>query len=179
MTPDRAGSPFAGTIRRYQPGDEAAIARIYRSAIHELACADYTREQCEAWSGRGTNPDGWRERCERKRPLVNEVEGRVAGFMELDPDGHIDCTFVDPVYAGKGVMSALMEAVKAEAGGLGVDRLHAEVSITALPFFKRHGFTVLRENLVNIRGVELTNFIMECWLREPPAAGQRTDAIAL
>lgn len=42
-----------------------------------------------------------------------------------------------------------------------INKLFAEVSITARPFFEAKGFTVKKQQLVIIRGVELTNFVME------------------
>ncbi|MDF3055666.1 MAG: family N-acetyltransferase [Gammaproteobacteria bacterium] len=40
-------------------------------------------------------------------------------------------------------------------------RVYAEVSITAKPFFESKGFNVVKQQNVNIRGIELTNFVME------------------
>ena len=149
-------------IRRYQREDHLWIGRIYHEAVHQLAAKDYTLSQCLAWSSGNIDFEKWRERCERKQPFVKEIDGRVAGFMELDPDGHIDCTYVDPAYARRGVMSEIMKAVKAEARGRGLTRLFAEVSKTARPFFEKHGFVYLRDNEVHLRGETLVNFIMEC-----------------
>jgi putative acetyltransferase len=42
-----------------------------------------------------------------------------------------------------------------------IKKIFAEVSITAKPFFISCGFTVVKEQSVNCRGVYLTNFIME------------------
>lgn len=148
-------------IRRYRSGDHLAIACIYRSAIHQLAANDYTRSQLEAWCGTKVDDEAWRRRCELKQPFVKELDGRVVGFIELDPDGHIDCTYVDPGYSRRGVMSEIMEAVKDEARRLGLTRLFAEVSITARPFFEKHGFHHVRDNEVQIGGETLVNFIME------------------
>jgi len=149
-------------IRRYRSGDHLSIAGIYRNAIHRLAAGDYTASQLEAWCGTKTDDDAWRKRCELKQPFVKVLDGRVAGFIELDRDGHIDCTYVDPDFARRGVMSEIMEAVKDEARSLGLTRLFAEVSITARPFFEKHGFRHLRDNEVHIGDVALVNFIMEC-----------------
>jgi len=149
-------------VRRYQDGDHFAIGRIYHEAVHQLAAKDYTPAQVLAWSDGNIDFEKWRKRCERKRAFVKELEACVVGFMELDPDGHIDCTYVDPAHARRGVMSELMEAVKAEAGRTGVGRLFAEVSKTARPFFEKHGFVHMRDNEVSIRGEVLVNYIMEC-----------------
>ncbi len=152
-------------VRRYQPGDHLAIGRIYHDAIHRLASRDYTPEQLHAWSGTKGDPNqrerDWHARCERKQPFVKELDGSVVGFIELDPDGHIDCTFVDPDHAGQGIMDEIMEEVKRHAVSQGLTRLFAEVSLTARGFFERQGFTHLRDNIAMIDGISLPNFIME------------------
>jgi putative acetyltransferase len=149
-------------IRRYQPGDHLFLGQIYYDAVHQLAAGDYTPAQLEAWASKPIGFDHWKTRCEIKQPFVKELDGRVIGFMELDGDGHIDCTYVDPAYARRGVMSEIMAEVKEEAQLLGVPKLFAEVSITARPFFERHGFHHVRDNFVTVRGETLMNYIMEC-----------------
>ena len=155
-------------VRRYQDGDHLFIGRIYQEAIHRLACRDYSKEQLEAWAGTKGDPEewsrAWKARCERKQPFVKVLDGRVVGFIDLDPDGHIDCAFVDPDYAGQGVMDEIMGEVKKEAARLGLRRLHAEVSVTARPFFDRQGFTWVSDHVAIIKGIGLANFIMECVL---------------
>lgn len=54
-----------------------------------------------------------------------------------------------------------MNEVVKIANDLDIKRVFAEVSITAKPFFESKGFKVVKQQVVNIRGVELTNFIME------------------
>ena len=107
----------------------------------------------------------WKARCERKKPFVKIIGGEVVGFMELDADGHIDCTFVDPDFSGKGVMSGIMDVVKIEALSQGNAKLFAEVSITARPFFERQGFGFVRDHEAVIDGISLKNFIMEFYLQ--------------
>lgn len=43
----------------------------------------------------------------------------------------------------------------------GVSRYFSEVSITAKPFYERMGFKVVNDQQVDMRGVTLTNFVME------------------
>ena len=153
-------------IRRYQPGDEIQIRQIFHDAIRQLARADYTPGQLNAWASRRTDADEWRKRCEMKMPYVKELDGQVVGFIEFDPDGHIDCTYVDPAHARRGVMTEIMEAVKQEANEMGLTKLFAEVSKTARPFFERHGFVWVQDNRVSIDGISLENFVMHCDLSE-------------
>ncbi len=160
-------------IRKYQAGDEIEIGQIYYDAVHELTRDDYSEEQRKAWA---TPIDSdaawatkWRKRCELKQPWVAVVGDEVVGFIEFEEDGHIECTYVSPAHAGKGHMSAIMKRIFEEARKSKLIRLYAEVSITARPFFERHGFRVTRDNPHEVRGVPILNYIMECWLQ--PDAG--------
>lgn len=148
-------------IRRYKTGDETYIAQIYHDAIYQLAAGDYTQEQLAAWAGPPITPEKAKQRCHDKQPFVNVRDGQVVGFIELDPDGHIDCVFVHPAYARQGVMSEIMEEIKRVAKHNNISRLYAEVSKTARPFFEYHGFVWIRDIVVNARGVLLENYIME------------------
>lgn len=150
------------TIRIYQHGDHAAIAEIFTSAVHEIASAVYTPAQCAAWSDRRPNPEHWRRRCELKRPFVAVADdGRIAGFLELDPDGHIDCAYTLPAFARRGVMTRLVDHAVDTCFQMNLPRVYVEASICARPLFTRAGFTTLHENLVRLGNQELLNYIME------------------
>jgi len=152
-------------IRKYKTGDEKYIAQIYRNAIFQLASSDYTQEQLDAWAGPPVTPEKAIQRCNDKQPFVNERDGQVVGFIELDLDGHIDCVFVHPAYARQGVMSEIMEEIKRVAKQNNISRLYAEVSKTARPFFEYHGFVWIKDIVVNARGVPLANYIMEYFVK--------------
>lgn len=99
-------------IRIYQKEDYVAIANIFSRAVHEIASEVYTTEQCLVWSDREPNPDHWKKRCELKRPFVSLIGSEIAGFLELDPDGHIDCAYVNPDFRHQGVVSQLVKHAK-------------------------------------------------------------------
>jgi len=84
-------------IRNYEHGDHEEIAKIFPQAIHQIASEYYTEEQCLAWSEKEPNPLHWEKRCAKKKPFVYLIKGAVVGFIELDPDGHIDCLYVHPL----------------------------------------------------------------------------------
>ena len=154
-------------LRIYRRGDHVGIARIFTRAVHEIASAVYTREQCLAWSGPEPDVEHWRKRCELKRPFVAEVGADLAGFLELDPDGHIDCAYVNPDYQRCGVMSGLVRHAVATCFAMNVDTLTVDASICARPLFERMGFAVVEERTAQVRGVGLRNWRME--LRRPSA----------
>jgi putative acetyltransferase len=148
-------------IRIFQHGDHFAIAEIFTRAIHKTASAFYSPEQCLAWSDPAPNPDHWQKRCALKQPFVAVSESRIAGFLELDPDGHIDCLYVSPDFQRQGVATRLARHAIATCSARGLPRLYVEASLCAKPLFEKLGFVVVAENLASIRGQELRNFRME------------------
>lgn len=148
-------------IRPYQSGDHRAIAEIFCAAVHEIASEVYTTEQCLAWSDREPNYDHWEKRCGQKRPWVAVMEGEVAGFLELDPDGHIDCAYIRPKFQRRGIMTRLVEHAVVLAFSRGNRRVFVEASLCARPLFEKAGFSILGQNRVVVKGVTLLNFKME------------------
>ncbi len=155
---------MAADIRSYQPGDHVAIATIFCRAVHEIACKDYTPAQCAAWSDTKPNPGHWEKRCEAKRPFVSVMNGEIAGFLELDPDGHIDCAYVNPDFQRRGIMTGLVQHAIGVASTMNLSRLYVEASIGARCLFERHGFQVLTEQEVAIGEERLVNYRMELML---------------
>ncbi len=54
-----------------------------------------------------------------------------------------------------------MQEIEKEAIEKLISRAYAEVSITARSFFEAKGFQTVKQQTVQIRGVELINFVME------------------
>jgi GNAT superfamily N-acetyltransferase len=148
-------------IRIFQHGDHAAIAEIFTRAVHEIAAEVYSAEQCLAWSSKEVNYEHWKRRCELKRPFVAVEATEIAGFLELDPDGHIDCAYINPDFKRRGIMTTLVKHAIQVCFAFNVSRVFVEASICAKPMFEKIGFDVVCENIVNIRGVELLNYQME------------------
>lgn len=148
-------------IRIFQHGDDAAIARIFSRAIHEIASEAYTSAQCLAWSDKEPNHDHWQRRCEIKRPFVAITDGEISGFLELDPDGHIDCATINPDFQRRGIMTQLVQHAVECCSAFGIDRVHVDAPICARAMFEKCGFKVVEEKQVAIGKVALTNFAME------------------
>lgn len=148
-------------IRAYAIPDTEEILNLFYDTIHEVNSQDYTPEQVNAWAPAVMDTGKWRERLSRKMTFVAEADGQIVGFCELEKDGHIDCFYAHKDYQRKGVGRSLLAKIEQEAKALGVNRVYAEVSITAKPFFESQGFVVLQEQQVLIRGINLTNYRME------------------
>lgn len=149
-------------IRNYIADDAPQLANIYYYTIHNINAQDYSEEQVNAWAPSSSlELTGWKKKWETITPLVALIDNKIAGFTEFEPSGHIDCFYVHHEYQGVGIGSSLMNEIFKKANDLKLKRVFAEVSITAKPFFEAKGFKVIKQQDVDIRGVKLTNFIME------------------
>ena len=147
-------------IRRFRPGDEAALFRVYFTAIYELASRDYSPEQVQAWAPADFDMGLWAHLVQRIRPFVAERNNEVVGYADVQPDGYIDHFFVSGSHPRQGIGTRLMTRIHEEARSLGLTELTANVSKTAEPFFALHGFQVVERQFPVRRGVTLQNALM-------------------
>lgn len=150
---------LAVTLRPYRPGDCPALAALFYETVHTVNAAHYTPAQLDAWAP-ACGPDlaAWDKSFRAHRTLVAELDGRLAGFGDLDPAaGYLDRLYVHKDLQGRGVATALCNALEEASAGPVVT--HA--SVTARPFFARRGYRVLRAQQVERRGVTLANYVME------------------
>ena len=148
-------------IRDYQDADSTALADIFTRAVRQIARRDYSPAQIAAWAPEERDMTEFAARRGGKLTFVAEYKGKVAGFTDLDTEGHIDMFYVSPDFQRRGIGSAMLRFVTARAQSDRVKRLHGEVSITARPVFERHGFKVVAYQTVETNGQSLGNYRME------------------
>ena len=151
------------SIRDYQAEDVQALANIFYNTIHRINIQHYTEEQVDVWAPKSSveNTEGWSKKFPRTQPIIATVGDEIVGFAEFEPNGHIDCFYCHHEWIGKGVGSALMKEILLRAKNNHIHHIFSEVSITAKPFFEKHGFKVVTEQTIVRKGIELTNFKME------------------
>ena len=86
---------------------------------------------------------------------------RALRSAELDPDGHIDCAYINPKHKRKGIMTSLVRHAIDTCFALNINRVYVDASICAKSMLEKVGFTTLRDNPVKVKGVELLNYEME------------------
>ncbi len=164
MTTD---NPRRITIRPYAAADAAAVTDVFRSAVRSIASRDYTASQVRAWAPDDIDVAQFGRMRETKSTWVVEVQGRIAGFSDLESDGHIDMLYVHPDFERRGVARALLGHIEATARANGLRRLYVEASMTARPVFEAMGFQILARQTVTLRGESMMNFRMEKRLESP------------
>ena len=158
---DSPNSAVAITIRPYEARDAASLVGLFRASVRSIAARDYTPSQILAWAPDLIDEAQFGQRCESKSTWVAKVEERVAGFTELEPDGHVDMLYVHPDFQRRGVARALLQHVEKSARATDLRRLYTEASITARPVFEAMGFRVIVPQTVTVRGESMTNYRME------------------
>ena len=148
-------------IREFRIGDEPDLHKVFLSAIHEVAIRDYSPEQVAAWAPSSLDPDLWANRMRGIAPFVVEHEGKPIAYADVQPSGYIDHFFVSGPFVRKGVGSQLMTRIHDEAALKGIRLLTSDVSLTAQPFFRHWGFSIVEERQAGMRGVVVPNARMK------------------
>ena len=150
----------AVSIRPYTAADLDLLIVLFNGAVRGVASRDYTPAQIAAWAPDTPDRAAWAARLGGRPTLVAEMDGVIAGFSDLEPDGHIDMLFVDADHQGRGVAGALLDRIETMAREQGLERLFTEASITARPVFEHRGFHVEAAQDVPLRGQTFRNYRM-------------------
>ena len=152
-------------LRRYRTEDLPALSRLFGETVRRVNIRDYTPAQAEAWAAGEADlltRDDW---FRRLYTLVAEIDGQIAGYGNVDGTGYLDHLFVRWDCQGRGVATALCDALEEHCRDLGLAAVTVHASKTALPFFLHRGYRVEREQQVPLRGQVLANYAMHKELR--------------
>jgi putative acetyltransferase len=151
-------------IRSFEKQDAEKIARLFYETVRKINIRDYSSAQVKVWAPDDINFRDWEKVCSNRFTYIADDEGVIAGFGELEPDGHIDCFYCHKNYQRCGVGSQIYQAIEAKSLDLRLNHLTVEASITAKPFFQRLGFLIVKEQEVICRDELFTNYVMEKFL---------------
>ncbi|MBL4910758.1 MAG: GNAT family N-acetyltransferase [Alteromonadaceae bacterium] len=147
-------------IIEYSSGYAKNVADLFYSSVHAIDSSVYSEEQKNAWATSPIDYVAWCRRLDQKKPYLLLINQQLAGFIELESDGHIDCTYVSPKFQRKGVATALLKYVIGRAQKLELQQLYVEASIVAKPLFEKFGFVVKKENRIIRNEIVLCNYSM-------------------
>ncbi|MCG3682614.1 GNAT family N-acetyltransferase [Aliarcobacter butzleri] len=140
------------------------IVELFISTVHNINKKDYSKEQLNAWANPQYDLNSWEKRFEKSKPYLCMIEDKIVGFCEYY-DGYIDCFYVHFKYQNCGIGKLLLNHILKLAKNKNIDKIEADVSITAKPFFEKFGFKQIKENVVKRENIELVNFSMEMNLK--------------
>lgn len=147
-------------ITPYTRHEADQVARLYHASIHAISSDLYTLDQLEAWAPTPPDLDFWRERLARTQPHLCWINDKLAGFIELEDGGYIDCLYTHPEYQGRGVATTLYQHAENLAIKQACETLTVDASKVAKKFFLHQGFLVHSEHQVERKEQVLVNFHM-------------------
>jgi putative acetyltransferase len=148
-------------LRPFLPADTPVLAAIFTAAIEELTGDDYNTEQQEAWASVADDEVSFGKKLAGELTLIATLGSAPVGFASLKGKDHIDMLYVHPSAAGKGVASALCDALEKLAGGRGATSLTVDASDNAQDFFKKRGYVARQRNSITVNGEWLANTTMQ------------------
>ncbi|MDN3691586.1 GNAT family N-acetyltransferase [Chryseobacterium tructae] len=149
------------TIREGRKQDLPEMLLLFQDTITTVCKDDYTPYQLEAWKSGAENRERWLNVMKEQYILIAEIENKMVGFCTLDQGNYIDLLFVHKDYQHQGIASQLYQLIEKKALQQQQKFLTADVSKTAKYFFERLNFKVIQKQIVNVKGVDLTNYKME------------------
>lgn len=144
-------------IKSYEKEFFIDICTLFYETVHSVNARDYSESQLEAWAPKDNDYSRLKTALEKNRTLVAIDDGMIIGFADIEDTGYLDHLFVHRDYQGKGVATALCNEIEAKGN---FNEIETHASITALPFFEKRGYKVVREQIVEIRGEKLENYVM-------------------
>ncbi|WP_347219593.1 GNAT family N-acetyltransferase [Chryseobacterium sp.] len=148
-------------IREATQQDLPEMLLLFQNTITSVCKADYNNDQLEAWKSGAENKERWLNVIKDQYILIAESENKMVGFCTLDQGNYIDLLFVHRDYQHQGIASLLYRLIEKEALQQQQNFLTADVSKTAKLFFESMGFTIIREQIVNVKGTDLINYKMQ------------------
>lgn len=145
-------------IRTANEDDAEGISEVIIAALRTTNAKDYSQAVIEQVE-KSFSPSAVAALISKRMVFVALEEGKVVGTASLG--GQVVRTvFVQPCSHGQGIGSELMSTIEQTARGLGIEVLRVPSSITAERFYKKLGYSAVRETF---HGEERT-IVMERYL---------------
>ena len=145
-------------LRLYREEDAAVLAQLFYDTVHTINALDYTPQQLDAWAPVQCDLAAWHHSFASHVTLVALIDETIVGFGDMDAQGYLDRLYVHKAFQRRGIATAIVDELER---AVSEPTYAVQASVTAMPFFARRGYQVLRVQQVSRNGVILKNFWME------------------
>lgn len=146
-------------IRPFKSSDLSAVILLFKEAVAAINIRHYTPEQIAIWTD--VDPIKWQAKLEKMIVFVAEIDSIIVGFADMTREGYLDHLYVHKDYQARWVSLHLFKAIEKTAKELGLTKITTDCSITAKVPAERMGFKVIKEQIVEKKGMQFTNYHME------------------
>jgi putative acetyltransferase len=150
-------------LRAYRAEDCMGTRRLFERAVRLTASNDYSPEQVEAWAPVDLGDSdlaAWGTERVAAQTVVAVAGDELLGFSDLVDGRLLDMLYVEPRAGRRGVATALLGRIVSLARAGEAVEIETYASLTARPFFERHGFVVIEQRTPRVDGIAMTNFKM-------------------
>jgi putative acetyltransferase len=156
-----APHPSGIIVRPWVSDDLPEMVELFTRSVHLVCCRDYSPEQLQAWAPAKQDLEHWAHRLSGLEVFVAEDAGEVVGFASWRPDGYFDHLFVRVDRQNRGIASRLADQIEHRMKDAGIRNVWVDASVTAQSFFRQRGYGLVRDQIVEVRGVLLQNARMK------------------
>ena len=157
----KTGDKHIERIVHYSEGMLDEMLRLFYNTVHTVNARDYDDAQLDNWAPVAIDKTKWKERLSNNVCLVSLSNEQIVGFGELSEEGGIDTMFVHEDFQGKKIASRILKQLINCAHEHELTTLTTDASITARPFFERHGFEVVKKQRNQYKGMIFINYKMK------------------
>jgi putative acetyltransferase len=93
--------------------------------------------------------------------FVAELDSMIVGFIDMTRKGYLDHLYIHKDYQARFISLHLLKAIEKEARQLGFVKIVTDCSTTAKLPAERAGFKVIKEKIVDKRGMQFIVYHME------------------
>jgi putative acetyltransferase len=151
-------------LRNATVEDADPIRNLFRETIMSVNTKDYNEEQVAIWAKGSEDRNAWESKITGQNFIVAESDKGIVGFASVTEEGYIDFMFTHKDHQSKGIASNMLLKLEEFAIAAKLDRVWAEVSITARPFFLRKGFEITERFFREVSGVTFDDCVMTKYL---------------
>jgi putative acetyltransferase len=139
-------------LRPGTPDDGAALMSVHVGSILGLGGEAYTKAELESWAA-GLKPEGYAAAMADGETflLAWARDGALAGFMSYKSDEVVGF-YVHPDWARSGLGRLLLARAEAAIAGAGHRTIRIGASLSGLPFYRAHGYRLVRRKTWTTRG---------------------------
>ena len=147
-------------IRKATVEDADSIRELFRDTITSVNKKDYDEKQIAIWASGSENKNGWEIKITEQNFLVAEIDSKIVGFSSITDEGYIDFMFTHKDHQHQGIATKMLFVLEEIANEKKLEKVWAEVSITARPFFSGKGFRITERFVKEVKGVKFDDCIM-------------------
>lgn len=147
-------------VRQALLEDIISILDLFRQTIEWVCAEHYTDEQIRIWIQGACQTQKWINRIEEQYFIISTSAGSLTGFASISVEGYLDLLYVHKHWQGKGAGKTLYTELERFASDHEIPEIYSDVSLSAVPFFTKMGFQILKSQSVVREGVALQNFRM-------------------